>query len=71
MKEISKRSSPIFYFNFERQTIRAHIAEVLLNFCKGIFFSALYFDEDLGCAARFATSMKFAYSLLIVICSFY
>ena len=46
-----------------RRTIRAHIPEVFCFKlpCKCIFCSALYFDEDSGCAARFATAIKFAF----------
>ena len=67
MKEISTyyRQFSTLISKDRRRTIRAHIAEVLLNFCKGILYSALYFDEDLGCAARFGISIKFAFNSTI------
>ena len=63
-----------------RTIIRAHIAEVCdvlrLNFCKCIFCSARpysFFDDDLGCAARFAIAIKFSFGstfcdFLLLIC---
>ena len=34
---------------------------LLFQACKCTFCSALYFDEDSGCAARFAIAIKFAF----------
>ena len=87
LENIDTRDLDVLIANFllqskerRRTIIRAHIAEVCdvlrLNFCKCIFCSARpysFFDDDLGCAARFAIAIKFSFGstfcdFLLLIC---
>ena len=88
LENIDTRDLDVLIANFllqskerRRTIIRAHIAEVCdvlrLNFCKCIFCSARpysFFDDDLGCAARFAIAIKFSFGstfcdFLLLICA--
>ena len=65
----------IFFFKFERKTENndecphrwgLSVVTCLLDFVSAFSVSSVQHDEDLGCAARFAIAIKFAFGSTII-----